>query len=144
MGEVKLYGGMLLAALFSIAIITFAISFAVDNDTAFNVDSSGAKYESAKNQVVGNLTIFHSDINKSSKSFADSEIQVGETFRTGGQFKGGMFSLFSTVLSYLGAAFSSIFGNGNGFGIFLTALGSFITFLMIRYAYKTWVGRNPD
>jgi len=37
-----------------------------------------------------------------------------------------------------------IFGGDSGLGIFLGALVSFIIFVSIRYAWKSWKGGNPD
>jgi hypothetical protein len=41
-------------------------------------------------------------------------------------------------------AWEKVFGSDSGFGIVFTALISLIGFIVGLYAYKAWVGRNPD
>ena len=41
MGQIKFIGSILMAALFSIAIMSYAINFGADNNTAFNLSDDG-------------------------------------------------------------------------------------------------------
>lgn len=141
MGAVKLYSAIISTAIFSIALITFAITFATDNSANFSLDED---FSDTNDNIQGNLTVWDSDISNNSKSFTESEIQSGETFRTGGQFKGGMVSSMKAVFAVLILGFTKLFGVGSGFGIIFSMIVAFITFLMIAYTYKLWMGRNPD
>lgn len=141
MGQIKFVGALIMTALFSLALITVTTQFADENDASFSVDED---FTTKKDNIDGHLTVWHSDSNKSSKSFTESEIQTQETFKTGGQFKGGAVSSVGTVKEVLKLSFNEIFGEDSDFSPIFTALISFLTIVSMMYIYKTWVGRNPD
>jgi len=141
MGQVKLIGSLLMVALFSIALITFAVQFAGDNETSFTIDD---ELSDRNDQIQSNLEIYDENINASSQQFSESETTTGDSFGSGAVFKGGNIKLMASVIPIIWAGFGQIFGFGSGFSIFFTALVSFLTFLFIMYTYKAWIGRNPD
>jgi hypothetical protein len=143
MGEIKFVGSLLMFAVFGLSLLMFGIGFGEDNNTSFNIgDSEG--WNTTRDSVNSNLTQFHTDVISSSESFYKSEIQEGETVKTGGQFKLGPATALSTTTTFLGQGFRSIFGNNSAFGVVLTALLSFLGFVLVLYIWKTWAGRNPN
>jgi len=143
MGEIKWVAGLLLAGLFGFALIMFAINFANDNGSAYTLEE-GDGFNSTKNQLNQTFFTFHSDVNTSSDKFFQSEIQEGDTVVKGGQFKVGPGSALTVVTLLISQAFKSVFGSGVGFGVFLTALTSFLALVTFLYIWKVWAGRNPD
>jgi hypothetical protein len=67
-----------------------------------------------------------------------------QTTATGGQFKVGVGTMMKQTKNILNSGYKKIFGSDTGFGIFLTALTFLIVFTGTMYAYKSWIGRNPD
>ena len=147
MGEIKYIGALVLTALFAIAIMNYVIDFGADNNVAVDI-SDDADIVAFNEQIEENLTLYKSQTNSSSTTFFRSEVGAGdETTRTGATFKGGVTGIFGTVKTVLNTIKSKIFGSeqGNsGKGIVITVLISFLTFVLIRYLYKSWVGKNPD
>jgi hypothetical protein len=144
MGEIKFIAGFVMIILFSIAIVSYVVNFANDNEVAIDL-SDDPEFSGLASQLEGNVTQFNVDANSSSKSFYDSEITEGdETTRTGGQFKVGLATVFTTMSLIFNLIFAKIFGNDIGFGVLFTAITGLLIFVGIRLIWKTWKGGNPD
>lgn len=146
MGEIKFIGALLMTALFSIAIISYVITFGLDNDAIVNLIDEPliANLNTTITSQVGN-TGWTESVNESSEGFFKSTIKSGdEVMEGGGQFKGTLMDLISSIKSILDLVRNKIFGGSTAFGIVITALSSFLIYVGIRYIYKTWVGKNPD
>lgn len=144
MGQINFITSLVLVGLFSIAIVTFAINFAIDNGSLVNIanDPDFAKF---KTGVSENLTIFYSDINTSSESMYKSTISTQTESTEGGtSFKVGPGTSLALASSIVTLSFQKIFGSDTGFGIFLTALIAVLGFISIMYIWKTWKGGSPD
>jgi len=143
MGEIKYIGGLLMAGIFALSLIIFAITFAVDNDAHFSLADSD-DFNETRTEILGNLTQYHTEVVNSSDSFYESEIQEGETVRTGGQFKLGPGTALTTSTSVMKQGFRTIFGSDGAFAWILTTIISFLGFMLVLYIWKTWAGRNPE
>jgi hypothetical protein len=145
MGEIRFIGSLFLIALFAIAVVSFAIGFASDNDAAISIadDDSVSSFVT----VIGNDTDdFRSEhLNPASEGFTNSTIETSqETTATGGTFKGSYKTLINSMDTIMNGVRSKLFGGSPAFSIVITALVSFLIFVGIRYVWKTWKGGNPD
>lgn len=143
MGQVKFVVSLLLAALFGIAIISFAINFGEDNDSRVKLGDDPDFVNILEESKV-EITDFEDDSSTASDALTESTIEPGdETVATGGQFKAGFGTSMRMVSSVIRGGFKKIFGSDTGFGIFLTALTSVLVFIGALYIWKSWRG-NPD
>ncbi len=144
MGQIKFVTNITLAVLFSIGIIMFSINFGSDNNAAVLV-SDDPDFVKIKDDMIGNVTTFGSDVNSSTIAFTKSSLeQADTTTATGGQFKVGLGTMMAQSGNIMKGGFKKIFGSNTDFGIFLSALTFIILFVAVSYAYKSWIGRNPD
>lgn len=144
MGEIKFVVGIVMFALFTIAILGYAINFGIDNDTALNINQD-AQFNTLNTRIEGNLSNFRTDADSGSISLMTSKIESGgDNMETGQAFKVGIVPSFNTVKSIMIIIKDKLFGGDSGFGIFLTALGSIFVYIAGRYIWKTWKGGNPD
>jgi len=143
-GHINFIVSLVLIALFTIAIIIFAVNFASDNDSKISI-ASDPEFANINNEVSGNLTTFYKDIGKAVNSTYESTISTQTDASEGGTgFKVGPGTALLMATSTISLAFSKIFGSGSGFGILLTALVSVLAFISIMYIMKAWAGKNPD
>jgi hypothetical protein len=147
MGQIQFVGSLLLIALFSIAVVNFGIGFGNDNNAAVKL-SDDVQLSGFVGNVESDIVTFKSDTNASQKALFDSTIASGdETTTTGGQFKGGISGILSSIKNIITLGYNKIFGSEQGtgaFGIVLTGFISFLVFIMGMYIWKTWAGKNPD
>jgi hypothetical protein len=144
MGEIKFATSLVLIALFSIAVISYATYFTIENNSAIKL-SDDATMNEVSGILVGDLQQATSDANDSSKGFFSSEVtSANDMTTTGGQFKVGIFSIISTLFALFNVVKVKIFGGNVGLFIFINALAGMLTYIAIRYIYKTWKGGNPD
>lgn len=143
MGEIKFITGIALFIIFVVAILGFATNFSSDNNSVLNI--SGDNQLNKQNTLTGGLDTFKLDVNQSAGEFAQSAISEGDsTTRTGGQFKVGLPSLFSSLSEGLGIVKNKIFGDSPAFFWLFTFFTSILVSIGIRYVWKTWKGGNPD
>lgn len=142
MDEIKFVGGLLMTGLFAVALIFFAINFGNENNSAFNIQNQPG-FNDTYTYLASNLTQYNTEIVNATDSFYRSEIQEGETVRTGGQFKLGPSTALKTTDNVLQQAFKSIFGSDSAFSIFLTSLIVFLGFVIALLIWKTWKGGIP-
>ncbi len=144
MGFIKFSTVTIMIALFSISLITFAINFAVDNDASITLEDDGT-YNNAKAETQTDVEEFYSGSTTAFDSYQQSTISSQTEASEGGtQFKVTPATSVSMTKRTLTTAWKNIFGADSGFGIVLTALISILSLITIAYAYKAWVGRNPD
>ena len=122
MGSIKFAANIIMISLFTIAIITFATNFGVDNNSAVRLDNDSS-FESIRSDMSLEVANQKIDANSSSKSFSTSTILPGDdTHATGGQFKIGIGTSLKMINNALVIPFNKIFGKDIGFGIFLNEL----------------------
>ena len=143
MGQIKFFTALILTSLFALAIVGFAIDFGENNDASvlLSEDPEFSGLRPNLNNTVGTL---QNNVNSSSNAFFSSSIGDATVTETGGQFKVGIGTVMSMVGYVITSGFEKIFGQNNGFGVFLTVLTALLLYIGIMYAYKAWVGRNPD
>lgn len=144
MGQIKFMVGLVLASLFAIGIISFAVMFGIDNGTRINIIND-SDFSGIRDNLIGNVTIFYSDINTSSDAMYKSTVSTQTEATEGGtSFKVGPTTALSMARQVINSSFRKIFGSDNAFSVFVTALVAILGFISIMYLYKAWAGRNPD
>ena len=143
MGQISFSVSLMLIALFSIAIIGFAVNFGSDNDAYVQL-SDDPELSDLYTKQRANMSSLREQSESTFTSIVESSIEEGETTPTGGQFSITPGTLISTIKNIVKVGYVKIFGSGGGFGIFITAFISMLVFISGLYIWKTWVGRNPD
>jgi len=143
MGQISFTISLVSIALFTIAIIGFAINFAIDNNSEVSI-SDDPELISLQTNIEENMSEFRGSSEDTYQSIVKSAVDEGETTPSGGQFAITPTSALGSVKNILKVGYIRIFGGGKGFGIFLTSLLALIVFIFGLYLWKTWVGRMPD
>jgi len=144
MGHISFVSGSVMAGIFVACIILFAVGFAVDNDSDITL-ADDSQYSSLDDALKSNLTSFQEDANDSSTIFYGTTLESGDEHAgSGGQFKVGVFSALTLVITSIGASFNVIFGGDTNFDFIILSLGGLLSFVATMWAYKAWIGRNPD
>lgn len=146
MGQIKFIGSLMMAALFSIMILGYAINFGVDNNVAVDISNDASIVKSNIN-LISNVSNFRSQANSSVDSFYKATIKPGdETTESGGYFKSitSMFSALKNILSIGEDTLGDSQNKISPVGISLTVLGAFLSIVSMLYIWKTWAGKNPD
>lgn len=140
MGEIKFTTSIMMAALFTICLIMFTINFAIDNDSEVTLDSD---FNDTVNNINSDIITFNSTIADAGQSFnEDNAQQSSDTSTSGGQFKNPQRVGYGTAVTTMKNAFNKIFGSE--FNVLWITLLSLLSFIAVRYAYKTWFGKDPD
>jgi len=143
MGQLSFTISIVIIALFTIALISFAANFAIDNNAPISIQDD-SELMGLKSNTETDLSTFKEKSEDSYKSIVDSSITKGDNLESGGTFSLTIASSLSTVTNILRVGYVKIFGTGSGFGIFITLFISIILFIAFMYFAKTWLGRNPD
>lgn len=144
MGQIKFITSLVMAGLFAIAIVSFAINFAYDNDSPINI-ADDPDLIGMKNGIITDSDAFYSDVNISRDAMDKSTISTQTEASEGGTaFKVGPTNALSMVTRIMQGSYVKVFGSDQGFGIFLTSLISLLLFISIMLIYKAWAGRNPE
>ena len=144
MGEIKFTNGLVMAALFAIAIIIFAGAFASDNESSIYIGQD-SEFQQTQDSLTENLSDFGSAVGSASDDFNKDNVQEAtDTATSGGQFKVTGSSVIGNAKTILNLGFKKIFGENSGFGIFFSALIAVLVLMAVRYFYKTWFGKDPD
>jgi len=141
-GYIKLISGSVMAGIFVMAILLFAVNFANDNDSDISLgeDARWGNLNSTMTEQFSNLS---DDAETSQEMLFRTTLESGdEHSSTGAQFKIGPLTAMSMTISSFGTAFNSIFGPG--FSFIAGAFVSLIMFIIGYYTIKAWLGRSPD
>lgn len=143
MGQIKLMVNIALVTLFVIALTSYAINFATDNDADITISDSN--YPAMKNTLEDDVDVFYADANTSVEALTESTISTSiEASEGGTQFKTGPWTLVSQLRTSVKESYKVIFGADSNFNVVFTVFFSLLAFIMGLYIYKTWAGRNPD
>lgn len=143
MGHIKLVTGLLMTACFTLSIVLFIANFGIDNNSAILLTDDD-DFQTLNSSLQSNLKAFIIDSNSSADTlFKTTQEDGDQSASSGGQFKVGASTALSLVTSFLTIAFTKIFGEDTGFGIFLTAITSILLWMVGLYIWKSWKG-NPD
>jgi uncharacterized protein YpmS len=144
MGEIKFVTSIVLFSLFTLAIVTYAIGFASDNNAPVDLaDEDG--FNRYSTEITSNQSQFVNNVNTSSDSFMKSSIEYGnDVMNSGNSFKIILFTMPMMINSALNLAKTYLFGGSAAFGAVLTVISTMLLYIGIRYIYKTWAGKDPD
>ncbi len=143
MGQKDFVISIMVIGLFAIAIISFAIQFGIDNDSAVKI-TDDPDINNLKIVTQSNVSNMRTSSEESYTSIVKSSIEQGENIESGGTFALTITNAIPTFYGILNVGFLKIFGTGGGFAIFLTGFITIIGFLGFMYFSKMWLGRNPD
>ena len=143
MGQIQFTIALVTLALFSIAIIGFAVNFASDNNAAISI-ANDPEISELNTNLQGNLTSFQTSAESTYQSIVESSITQGQTTPSGGQFAITPPNVIPVTKNIIKTGYLKIFGNGSGFEIFLVSFLGILVFIIGMYIWKTWAGRNPD
>ena len=130
MGQIKMIQSFVLIAIFSIAIIVFAVQFAEDNDSDISL-TGDTRWSNLNSSVQGDIPELESDAQTSSGILFNTTLEAGDqSASSGGQFKVGPVSSMKIAFKSITGGFSVIFGSDNEFSFILMALGS-VLFIMV-------------
>ena len=128
--------------LFSLAIISFSVGFANDNDADVRIDQDD-NISSLNIITQSGLSDFKSESDDTYSSIANTTIETGsDVIKSPVVFTttwGNMFRTFGNILSVVN---SKIFGGNPTFTIFITAILTIIVIMFAFYIIKAWRG-NP-
>lgn len=144
MGLKTIIISMGLVILFAIAIISYMIGFASDNNAPVSIsdDPSITTYQNSLSDTQSNII---TTANESSNVLQEVEIKSGdENVEGGGQFKATPGSLTSSFRTIISTGQKIIFGNDTNFAYFATALFSLLIIILGLYIWKAWKGGLPD
>ncbi len=144
MGTIKFLTGLAFVALFAIAIISYSVGFAADNQAAITLNDD-ENFNSLSSNVKSGLSDFETSAETSNSILVESNIKSGDdNVEGGGQFKTGPADVLGTTKNVLSAANKAIFGDDPNFGVLLTTFSAFLVLISGLYIWKTWKGGNPD
>lgn len=143
MGQISFTISLIMIALFTIAIIGFAVNFATDNDAAIRLQDD-PELSSLDTATKTDLSTLRGKSEDTYQSIVESSIETGgETTTSGGQFALTPLTILSVLENILTTGYTRIFGGEGNFSIFLYTFLGMITFIIGLYVWKTWRG-NPD
>jgi hypothetical protein len=134
---------LIFIGLFSIALISFAINFASDNSASVSIADSDT-IGTMKNEINSNLSSWNTESESSYQSITQSSITQADTTPSGGQFTLTVGNSLNVVKSIVRNGFVVIFGNDEGFAIFLSTFIGILVLLFGYYIWKAWAGRSVE
>lgn len=144
MGQIQFTVSLVLIALFTVAIIGFAINFGIDNNAAVNI-ADDPELSALYTRTGTNLSTFGDDSKGTYESIVESGIASGgQTTATGAAFSVTPANVVGITKNILKVGYVKVFGSGSGFNVFLTTFLALIVFIIGLYVWKTWAGRTPD
>lgn len=145
MGMEETLKNSVLIGIFVIAITSFAIMFALNNQSDVTLNS-GTDFSSLNSSLRNDIGNLQDDANSSYQVMLKTSLSSGdsEISGSGGQFKVGPFTSISMATRSLKTGFNTIFGANGEFGFILVAFVSLFTFLIGYYVIKAWLGRDPS
>ena len=146
MGQIKFMASLVFITIFTIAIVSYGIGFANDNNVAVSLANNSDFINLGVDLELKSKTGFD-ELNSSGVGFAESELDSQDfAFRTGGVLKQlGRNSSTLAVFQVLGTIQNTIFGGKDGgFGVVFSSIVFMLGLISLLYVYKTWIGRNPD
>jgi hypothetical protein len=141
-GQISFTISLVTIALFALAILSFAINFGIDNNSAVLLTDDTELSNLATNTKT-NFSTFKEDTEKGYLSIVTSVAEPGsDSIKSPDTFKITWSNVFGITKNIMKVGYEKIFGGGEGFGIFITTFISMILFIMTLYLIKTWKG-NP-
>lgn len=144
MGTIKFLSGLAFFAVFAIAIVSYSIGYASDNDAAISI-SEDPQLNSMGSEMKSDLSNLKESSDTSFNILIESNIKSGDdTVEGGGQFKAGPSNVLSASGNLLNSTTDVLLGGkGSQFSFIPTTILAFLTLIAGLYAWKAWKG-NPD
>lgn len=143
MGQINLTISIVMIALFTIAIIGFAINFAADNNSPIDI-SDDASLVSLYTDTRTNASQFALEANSTYKSILETTIAPGSgSAQSIAPFAITPTTLVSFIKNIFTVGYVKIFGTNSGFNIFFTTIIAVLVLIAILFLYKTLRG-FPD
>lgn len=140
--QITLTVSIVFIALFSVAIIGFAIGFANDNSSSVSIVDD-PELSSFYTNTQDNLSTFKSDSEGTYSSILETTVEPGsDVAQSTGPFAITPGNIIGVAKNIIYLPYKKIFGSGSGFGIFFTAFAGFLVFIFGLLLYKTLKG-NP-
>jgi len=142
MGQIQYTTALVLVAIFSIAVFSYVLNFADDNNVYIDLQND-SQIVTIKDNMESNITLYKTDVNSTSAKF--QEIRISDSEATSTSLIGSSDDSPKKIgFSALTLAFYRIFGENTGFGIILTIITTTIAFFGVLYIIKTLKGGNPE
>ena len=142
MGQIQFTTSLIFIALFTVAIIGFAVQFASDNGTTISL-ADDPEMTILKTNSETELSNLRGSTEGTYQSIVESSIETGDTTPSGGQFALTPITVIGVVTNVFSVGWTKIFGGDPNFAIFLTTFLAMLGFIIGMYVWKTWRG-NPD
>lgn len=140
--QITLTISLVMLALFSFAIIGFAVSFANDNDAAMSI-ADDTELSSLRTEVSSGLGQFETEAGDTYTSILDTTIEPGsDVIQSAAPFAITPGNIVQVSKSIIMLPYKKIFGSGSGFSGFFTTFIILIVFIFGLLLYKTLRG-NP-
>lgn len=143
MGQAKLVTSILFITIFVIAITSYAIIWASDNNAAVSLGDSNS-FTTINSSLQSDMNIFTRDVNSSSEGLTQSTVEPGSDILKSSAVFQNLGMTVRTVGNLLRLMKTEIFGNNPAFFVVLSAISSFMIFLFVMYIWKTFKGGDPD
>ena len=140
--QITLTISLVMIALFSIAIISFTVGFANDNNAVVNI-ADDPELSSLNTETTSGLSTFKEGSEGTYTSILETTVEPGSDVVTStGPFAITPGNIVNVIKNIIYLPYKKIFGSGSGFGIFFTTFIAILTFVVGLLIYKTLRG-NP-
>ena len=140
---IKFLVGFSFAALFTIAIVSYTIGFANDNNAEVSLVNN-SNLATLSSRVQSNLTQYNLDVDTASQTYSESKMQSGnDNIEAGTPFKLGPTNIIGTIKTIILDVQKEIFGTKTEFTFIFNTLIAFIVAISIYYGWQLWKGGTP-
>jgi len=143
MGTIQLTTSLVLITLFTVAILGFAINFAIDNNSAVDI-ADDADIQNLNKGLNSSVRGFKGDSESTYNTIINSTVQPGsDTLQSPAPFTITWSNTLGFATNIFTVTYNVIFGKEGTFSIFLNTFIGLIIFIGVLYIVKTWKGA-PD
>ena len=139
---ITLTTGLVMIALFTVAIIGFSLGFADDNDAAISI-ADDPEISSLNTNTQDNLSTFKDEAADTYQSIIETTVEPGSyVVQSSSSFVITTSNVFGVAKNMIYIGYGKIFGFGRDFGVFISVFFGLILFMIALFVIKTWRG-NP-
>ena len=139
-GQIEFTVSLVCIALFVVAILSFAVGFANDNDAAVNL-ADDSEMTSLRSGTSADASEFNKDSESTYKSIIDTTIEPGsDVIQSSGPFAITPTNVIGITKNVISVGYKKIFGSGSGFSVFLVTFLGLLVFIIALLIWKTWKG----
>ncbi len=144
MGQIKFITSMVMITLFTIAIVSYTINFGNDNEAIVKLGDD-PEFSSLSSSLDSDIISYKTTTNSSATSIFQTKIESQEVTTTTGNTIQQIGTIFGSFKTIAGTITNKLLGGkGSEFGIIMTGFITLMSIIGILFAWKTWIGRNPD